>query len=77
MDVVIESQEFVAVFLQETESVVVAKVFKLDERVLSITVHNGRHEFINQIIIGLSSNSLVSQPDVERIVQQFLNNGHH
>jgi hypothetical protein len=36
---------------------------------LTIAVDNGRHEFINQLIVGLSSNSFVPQSDVERIIQ--------
>ncbi len=50
----------------------VAKVLKLDKGVLTIAVDNGRHEFINQVIVGLSSNSFVPQSDVERIIEQFL-----
>lgn len=37
-----------------------------------IPVRHSLHKFIQQVIIGLASNSLMSQPNVERVLQQRL-----
>ena len=39
-------------------------------------VCHGLHELIQQVIVGLAPHSLVSQPDVQRILQQLLQNTH-
>lgn len=73
MNIVVESQIFVAVLFKEAEGVVVAEIFKLDQSILAVTVYNGCHELVNQLVISISGDSLLSQSDVERIIQQFLN----
>jgi hypothetical protein len=73
LNIVVESQIFVAVLFKEAEGVVVAEIFKLDQSILAVTVYNGCHELVNQLVISISGDSLLSQSDVERIIQQFLN----
>ena len=68
MDIVVERQVFVAVLFEETERVVVAEIFELDERVLTVTVDDGRHEFVNQLVVSRPCDSFVSQSNVQRIV---------
>lgn len=38
----------------------------------TVPVWHRLHEFIQQLIVGLASNSLMPQPDVERVLQQRL-----
>lgn len=58
--------------LQETEGVVVAKVLKLDECVLAITLHHRLHELIDEAVICLTRHSLVSVANIKLILQQLL-----
>ena len=37
-----------------------------------VPVRHSLHKLIQQVIIGLASHSLVSQPDVERVLEQRL-----
>merc|ERR1719450_70628 len=75
LNVVIEGAVHVPVFLKESEGVLVTKVFKLNQSILSISPDNSRHELINKVIILLSCHSLVSQSDVVWVLQKFLSVG--
>lgn len=50
----------------------VAKVLKLDERVLAVPPYHSLHELVDEVIVLLAGDSLVTVTDVEVILQQFL-----
>lgn len=69
LDIIIEGAVLLSVFLQEAESVVIPKVFKLDERVLSVLLNHSLHELIDEIVVTLRAISLLIQTHVEGIPQ--------
>lgn len=72
LDVIVEGAVLLPVLSEKAESVVVPKVFKLDQRVLPVFVHHGLHELVNQVIIGLRAIPLLIQAHVEGILQESL-----
>merc|ERR1719180_499416 len=72
LDVVVECAVLVPVLFKESEGIVVAKVFKLDQGVLPPTLHNRGHELINELIISLASDPLMPKTDVVNVVKQLL-----
>lgn len=72
LDVVVEGAVLVAVLLEETEGVVVAEVFKLDQGVLAVSAHHRQHELLNELVVFRSSYALLTQTNVQRVVQQLL-----
>ena len=51
LNVIVKGALGVAVLLQEPEGIVVAKVLKLDERVLAIVLDHSLHELIDEVIV--------------------------
>jgi hypothetical protein len=72
LDVVVEGAVLVAVLLEETEGVVVAEVFELDQGVLAVPAHHRLHELLNKLVVFRSDYALLTQTDVQRVVQQLL-----
>lgn len=72
LNIIIESAVFLPVFPKEAEGIVVPKVFKLDQGVLSIFVHHRFHELIDQIIVRLGAVSFLVQAHVQRIFEESL-----
>lgn len=72
MDVIVEGTVLFPVLSEKPESVVVPKVFKLDQGVLPIFVHDGLHELVNQVIVCLRAIPLLIQAHVEGILQESL-----
>lgn len=75
LDVIVEGAVLLPVLSKEAERVVVPKVFKLDQRVLPVFVHDSFHELINEIVICLGAVSLLVQPHVKRILKESLTGG--
>ena len=62
LDVVIEGTVFVSVVLEQSERVLVAKVLKLDQGLLTESLHNSLHELLWKSFVGIScENSVVSR----------------
>uniref|UniRef100_A0A182SLI1 Uncharacterized protein n=1 Tax=Anopheles maculatus TaxID=74869 RepID=A0A182SLI1_9DIPT len=72
LNVVIKRAVRVAILVQKTERIVVAKVLELNERVLTVTLHHRLHKLVDEIIILLALYALVPQPNVQRVLQQIL-----
>lgn len=72
LDVVVESEIAVAVFFQQAKCVVIGKVLKLHQRPLTVSTGDSTKELVNQFVITLTTNTLVSETDVRRVVHQFL-----
>jgi hypothetical protein len=72
LDVVVEGAVLVAVLLKETEGVVVAEVFELDQSVLAVPAHHRLHELLDELVVFCSNNALLTQTNVQRVVQQLL-----
>ena len=53
LDVVIEGAVLVAVVLEQSERVLVAKVLKLDQRLLSEPPHDRLHELVDEVVVFL------------------------
>merc|ERR1719309_381544 len=77
LNVVVEGAILVAIFLKESEGILIAKVLKLNKSILSISSDHCSHELVNEVIIILSSDSLVSQSNVVNILKEFLSVGSH
>ena len=72
LDVVIEGTVFVAVVLKQSERVLVAKVLKLDQGLLAEPAHNRLHEFLDEVVVFLASDPLLTKANVVRVVKVFL-----
>lgn len=72
LDVIVEGAVLLPVLSEKPESVVVPKVFKLDQRVLPVFVHHGLHELVDQVIVHLRAIPLLIQAHVEGILQESL-----
>ena len=72
LDVVIEGTVLVAVVLEQSERVLVAKVLKLDQRLLSEPLHNRPHELVDEVVVVLASDPLLTKANVVRVVKVFL-----
>ena len=64
LDIVVEGAVLLPVLPEEAEGIMVPKVLKLDQCVLSVLVNHSIHELINQIIVGLRAVSLLVQTHV-------------
>merc|ERR1719347_34447 len=62
--VIIESAILLSVLLQQSEGVMVAKVFKLYQCVLTKSSDHSLHKFLNEFIIIFPCHSLMRQPNV-------------
>lgn len=69
LNVVIEGAILVSILVQETERVVVAKILKLDEDVLAISLHDCVHELVDEVVVTLSGYPFVSEAYVQVIVE--------
>ena len=58
--------------VQEAECVVVAEILELDERVLAVTAYDCLHELVDEVIVFLAGDALVSTANVEVVFQQLL-----
>lgn len=72
LDIIVEGAVFLPVLPEESECIVVSKVFKLDQRVLAIFVHHSFHELVNKVIVGLRPVSLLIQAHVKGILKESL-----
>merc|ERR1712002_682108 len=72
LDVIVECAIFLAVLFKQAECIVLAKVFKLSESILSIEGDNCLHEFINKLIIFVPSSPGLPQPDIILRFSKFL-----
>ena len=72
LDVVIEGTVFVAVVLEQSERVLVAKVLKLDQGLLAEPLHNRLHELLDEVVVFLASDPLLTKANVVRVVEVFL-----
>lgn len=72
LDIIIEGAVLLPVLPEEAEGIMVPKVLKLDQRVLSIFFHHSLHELIDQIIIGLRAVTLLIQAHVQWILEESL-----
>lgn len=72
LNIVVEGTVFFPILPKEAECVVIPKVLKLNQRPLSIFVHNSFHELINQIIVGLRAIPFLIETHVEGIFQKSL-----
>ena len=77
LNVIIEGTPVVSVPFQESESIRVAKILKLNEAWTTPTFGNCSHKFINQLVILWSSASLFLQTDVIWIREKWLVIGSH
>ena len=72
LDVVIEGTVLVSVVLEQSERVLVAKVLKLDQRLLSEPLHDRLHELVDEAVVFLASDPLLTKANVVRVVKVFL-----
>lgn len=72
LDIIVEGAVLLPVLSEKPESVVVPKVFKLDQCVLPVFVHHSLHELVNQVIVRLRTVPLLIQAHVERILEESL-----
>lgn len=72
LDVIVEGAVLLPVLSEKPESVVVPKVFKLDQCVLPIFVHHSLHELVDQVIVRLRAIPLLIQAHVEGILEESL-----
>lgn len=72
LDIIVEGAVLLPVLPEKPESVVVPKVFKLDQCVLPVFVHHSLHELVNQVIVRLRTVPLLIQAHVERILEESL-----
>ena len=72
LDVVIEGAVLVAVVLEQSERVLVAKVLKLDQRLLPEPPHDRLHELLDEVVVLLASDPLLTKTNVVRVVKVFL-----
>ena len=70
LDVVVEGAVGVAVLLEEPEGVLVAKVLKLDERVLAVVLHHGLHELVDEVVVLLPRDAPVPAANVVHILKR-------
>lgn len=75
LNIIIESAVLVPVLFQQSECILVGKIFKLDERVLAVTANHCLHELVDKVVICLPSNSFLVESDVVRIFQKGLSVG--
>ena len=68
LNVVVEHAVFVLVLVQQPVGVRVAKVFELDEGVLSESLCTRLHEVVEQTIVFLAADSGPTQSSVEGVV---------
>ena len=52
--------------------IVIAKIFELDQGVLTIAFNYRSHELVNEVIVGLSSDTFVSSSDVIFVIKESL-----
>ena len=71
LNVVVEGAVRVAVLLEEPEGVVVAKVLKLDERVLAVVLDHGLHELVDEVVVFPTGYALVSASYVVNILKKY------
>ena len=50
----------------------IAKIFELDQGVLTIAFNYRSHELVNEVIVGLSSDTFVSGSDVIFVIKESL-----
>ena len=72
LDVVVEGAVGVAVLLEEPEGVLVAKVLKLDERVLAVVLHHGLHELVDEVVVLLARDAPVPAANVVHVLKKRL-----
>lgn len=72
LDIIVEGAVLLPVLPEEAEGIMIPKVLKLDQCVLSIFVHHSLHELIYQIIVGLRAVSLLVQAHVQWILEESL-----
>lgn len=65
------------VFLEQSESICIAEILKLNEAVLPVAAHDCLHEFVNKFVVGCTANALLTKTDIQRIVQHGLGVGTH
>jgi len=71
LDVIVEGAEALPVLLQQAERVPCGEVLELDDR-LGEHLGHGVEELVDEIVVGVTTKPLARQPDVERIVEEFL-----
>ncbi len=69
LDVVVERRQDVHEALQDRERLLLAEVLPLQERVREPALE-GRHEALEEVVVGLALQPLVSHSEVERVVEQ-------
>lgn len=72
LNVVVERAVAISVLIEESKSVVVSEIFKLNQSVLAIAFDNSSHELVNEVIVSCSRYARLSQSDVQRIFKQVL-----
>ena len=72
MYVVVKSAVFKPVFLEQPVGVLVSKIFKLYQGVLTPAPFDGLHELVDELIVQLTAHSLVFEANIQRVIQQFL-----
>ena len=72
LNIIVECTKFVSVLFQESEGIMVAKVFKLDEGVLTVSLDNRCHELVDEVVIFLASDPFMPQTNVINVIQQLL-----
>ena len=70
LNVVVEGAVRVAVLLEEPEGVVVAKVLKLDERVLAVVLDHGLHELVDEVVVLLARDAPVPAANVVHVLKR-------
>jgi hypothetical protein len=74
LDVIVEHAIFWLILVQEVVSIIIRKVFKLNQSVLTEALDASLHEVVNKALVLLSTDTLSAQSNVKRIVEEFLNN---
>ena len=70
LDIIVEHAGAIAVFLEQPERILVGEVLELDDHAREHLLRGG-HEFLDQVIVGLSAQAALAQAHVERIAQEL------
>lgn len=70
LNIIVECAIVIAVFVEESEGIMIAEIFELNERILTVTLDHGRHEFVDELVICRSGDTFLSQTNVQRVFQK-------
>jgi len=72
LDIIVEGAIGVPILFQKSEGIVIAKIFELDQGVLTIAFNYCSHELINEVIVGFPGDPFVSGSDVIFVIKEAL-----